>query len=331
MTDTPVSDVEQLESPRRRALSGMGSKLGAAAAMGAAALGGATLLSRSAAAQTAPGLTDVDILNFALNFEYLGSNYYLYGVTGLGLPAPLQSGTGTGINITTPQAVSVSGTTLVSFQNPAIQYYGIHLASDEQAHVTAFKTAIVAAAGELSLPVNIIPQPAINLQSGATDGPWSALAQAAGLVPAGASFNPYESDVTFMLGAYILEDVCVTALAGAAGLLQSVSAIQYAAKAIGSEAMQAGAIRGYLANVGAGVATDAISKLRSTLSNVGDNGTSYDSNPFNIANVNPDALVYMRTPAQVLNIAYGAPGTGVTKGGFFPNGVNHTTNGPFST
>ena len=322
MNDTRVSDVEQLESPERRALSGLGSRFGLAAAAGAAAVGGAALFSRSASAATAPN--DIDILNFALNFEYLGSNYYLYAATGVGLPASLQGGSGA-TNATAPQIVTMDVPTLVPFQNPAIAYYAIHLASDETGHVTAFKTAITGAAATLGLAPAMIPQPAINFNTNSSTGPWSLLAQNAGLVGAGQSFNPFESDVTFMLGAYVLEDVCVTALAGGAGLLTTPTAIAYAAKAIASEAMQAGAIRGYLADIGAGVATDAISNLRSTLSGVvDDNGTNFNSNPFNIANVDTNALVYMRTPAQVLNIAYGKPGTGITKGGFFPNGVNYT-------
>jgi hypothetical protein len=37
----------------------------------------------------------------------------------------------------------------------------------------------------------------------------------------------------------------------------------------------------------------------------------------------PHALAFMRNTSQILQIVYGAPGqTGVSKGGFFPNGLN---------
>ncbi len=303
MSETMVSDSEQLESPGRRALSGLGSKFGMGAAIGAAALGAAGLARKADAATLV--LPDSEVANFALNFEYLGSQYYLHAVVGGSLPSSLLPAGSA--------AVTVPSTTTVPFVDPAIAYYGIRFASDEQAHVFAFQSLVTMLGG------TPIPQPAINLDNTAT-GAWSVLAQAAGLVGPGQTFNPYESDVNFMLGAYVLEDVCITALVGAASLLTNPTAVTYAAKAIGVEAMQAGAIRGFLSRIGAGVATDAISALRAKLSGVGDNGTSTTGNPYRFANLNTDSIAFGRTPGEVLAIAYG--GNGLSGGGFFPNGVN---------
>ncbi len=267
---------------------------GAGAAGAAVLAGGLTVGSTPSKAQ---GLTDADIFNFALNFEYVGAEYYLHGLTGTGLPSSLTTGAGT------KGTVTVGG--MVPFQNPAIRQYVQRLAVDEQAHVTFIRAVLGSAA---------IAEPAIDLVN-----PWTTFAVAAGLIQPGQTFNPYASDIGFLIGAYVIEDVCVTALAGAARLVASKDNLEAAAGLLGVEGYQAGAIRALLANVGAGQATDAISALRAKLSGVGDNGTSVPGNAFNFANTDFNGLVYRRTPGQVLAIAYGG---GTTSGGLFPNGVN---------
>jgi len=268
------------------------------AGFGLASLAAASLLtSRPAAAAT----TDADVFNFALNFEYLGAEYYLRAVTGQGLSA-FSSVTGVGTQGT------VVGGSPVPFQSPSVAYYAQQLANDELAHVRFIREALGTAA---------IAEPTIDLADS-----WSLLAEAAGLAPAGGSFNPYANEVNFLLGAYVLEDVCVSALAGAAMLLTNPNNVSYAASMLAAEGYQAGAIRGYLSDIGGGAATNAISALRATLSGTFDNGTDADSNPFNITNVDYNGQVARRSTSQILSIAYGTSVSGTSKGLFFPNGVN---------
>ena len=271
---------------------------GAGTAGAAVLAGGLTVGSTPSKAQ---GVTDADLFNFALNFEYVGAEYYLHGLTGQGLPASLLTGTGTQGTLT------VGGP--VAFQSAAIQQYVQRLAVDELGHVQFIRAVLGAAA---------IAEPTIDLVN-----PWTTFAVAAKLIQPGQTFNPYASDVGFLIGAYVIEDVCVTALAGAARYVSNKNNLEAAAGLLGVEGYQAGAIRSLLANVGAGAATDAISAVRAALSGVGDQGTSVPGNAFNFTNVDSNALVYRRTPAQVLAIAYGG---GTTGGGLFPNGVNGAIN-----
>jgi len=265
-----------------------------AAAIGAIAASGLSLSGRPARAQA---ITDADIFNFALNLEYLEAEYYLRAVTGSGLAATLTTGTGT--------QGTVSGGALVPFKTPAVAYYAQRIANDELAHVTFIRDVLGAAS---------VAEPMIDLADS-----FTTLAIAAGLIVSGQTFNPFASELDFLLGAYIFEDVGVTAYAGAASSLTVPANIDYAASVLATEAYHAGAIRGYLSDIGAGVATDAISALRQSLGTVQDNGTNADGNPFNISNVDVNGQAFRRTPQQVLSIVYG----GGTSGGlFFPAGMN---------
>ena len=262
---------------------------------------------RPARAATPTGsVGDVAILNFALNLEYLEAEYYLRAVTGSGLPASLTG--------SQPGTVTAPATTLVPFQIPALAYWAQRIAADEAAHVNFLRAAITAEGG------TPISEPNIDLVNS-----FNALAVQAGLVPAGQTFNPFASEIGFLLGAYIFEDVGVTAYAGSANALTNPANISYAASVLAIEAEHAGAIRGYLAQIGGGAATNAISALRQTLSGVQDNGTDLSAsggNPFTFANDDYNGQVFRRTPAEVLNIVYGNTSGGATPGLFFPSGVN---------
>jgi hypothetical protein len=278
---------------RRRLLRRFGAGMASAAAVSALSAGGIVAGSRPARA----AISDADVFNFALNLEYLEAEFYLRAVTGSGLSSSLTSGTGT--------QGSVTGGTLVPFQTAAVAYYAQRIANDELAHVRFIRDVL----GSSS-----VAEPTIDLETS-----FTTLAVAAGLISSGQTFNPFASEIDFLVGAYIFEDVGVTAYAGAANVLTNADNIAYAASILGTEAYHAGAIRARLSEIGGGTATDAISTLRQKLGTVGDLGTNADGNPYNITNVDINGLVQRRSPQEVLSIVYGG---GTNSGLFFPNGMN---------
>ena len=278
------------------------------AALGGAAMAGGVGLSRPSLAQTATLTPDIEVFQFALNLEYLEAEYYLRGVTGNGLTAAQTVGhVGT--------AGATTGGSVVPFQTTALADYFIGIAADEQAHVEFLRQAL----GGTSYR---IAKPAIDLVNS-----FNTLAVAAGIGP---SFNPFESEIGFLIGSYIFEDVGVTAYAGAASLLTVPANLTYAANILAVEAYHSGAVRGFLSEIGGGNVTDKISALRNALSLAAnpnqpgqdDFGTDAQGNAFNFVSSDSNGLCFRRTPQQVLNIVYG--GASPTGGLFFPNGVNGT-------
>lgn len=277
---------------------------GAAVAMG----GGITALQ----AQTAP--TDNDVLNFALNLEYLEAQFYYYASYGTGLPANILTGTGT------QGAVVATGAGAVPFTDPAVRAYAREIANDERAHVEFLRTALATAA---------VAQPAIDISATPTSA-FSAAARAAGLIGAGATFNPYSNDENFLLGAFIFEDVGVTAYKGASPLITNKDFLEAAAGILAVEAYHAAIVRTTLYQKGIATpslidATEAISNARDSLDGTSDldQGVRPIGNVANIAPLNPNAIAFSRTTGQVLNIVY-LNRAQMTMGGFFPAGVNGT-------
>ncbi|MBC8064297.1 MAG: ferritin-like domain-containing protein [Chlorobia bacterium] len=267
--------------------------LGGAVAMGAGGLlagcGG------SGGSSNSGGVSDADILNFALNLEYLEAEYYLRATTGLGLQAA-----DVGAN---PGAVT--GGSAVPFATTAFQEYANEIAADELAHVRFLRSALGGAA---------VSRPVINL-----DTSFDAAASAAGLGP---SFDPYANEVNFLIGAFVFEDVGVTAYKGAAALIDSSATLEAAAGILAVEAYHAGVIRTVIYNIGgsAVTTTQALSDLRDSVDGASDLDQGVTAG--GVANIVPtdaNGLAYSRTTAQVLSIVYlGGSGSG----GFFPNGLN---------
>ena len=257
-------------------------------------------------------LGDPDVLNFALNLEYLEAQFYSYAVTGDGLPGNLLDGTGT--------RGAVMGGRKVTFTDPIVQQYANEIQQDEVNHVAFLRTALGTAA---------VAQPAIDVSVSATSA-FSMAAQAAGLVPAGQAFDPYANDENFLLGAFIFEDVGVTAYKGAAPLITNKTYLEAAAGILAAEAYHAGLIRTILYRKGLDTpslrtSTEAISTARDSLDggNDLDQGIAMIGDQSNIVPTDADGIAFSRSTGQVLNIVY-LTHLAASSGGFFPSGVNGT-------
>ncbi len=282
--------------------------LGRLGALGA----GATLAQfGSAYAQDLGPDLDAKILNFALNLEYLEAEYYLRAVYGRGL-ADEDIGQNPG---------KVIGGGMVEFKSENIRAHAEEIAKDEEAHVKFLR---------LALGDGAVSRPKINF----TDA-FTTAARAAGVVGPEDSFDPFSSELAFLFGAFVFEDVGVSAYNGAAPFISSGDYLEAAAGILAVEAYHAGEIRTQLylkedKTFGGQTVVEIAQKLsdaRDLLDGNGDmdQGIKFD-NPFNTeANIvlaDENAVAYARTPFQVLNIVYLDLTGQATPGGFFPKGLN---------
>ena len=301
---------------RRRFLAYAGGATAGTAALSLlAACGQDGTSSTSTGTGTSTGTTttttaELDVLNFALNLEYLEAQFYAYAAFGTATSAAT-SGVGT--------AGTVTGGAQVSFTDPLVAQYAREIAIDEANHVTFLRSLLGTAA---------VAMPAIDIDGTTATSAFSVAAQAAGLVPAGGIFNPYASDENFLLGAFLFEDVGVTAYKGATPLLTNKTYIENLAGILAVEAYHAGLIRSVLYRKGI-EATPSLLTSAQAISDARDglDGTSDDDQGIGtatVANITPadaNAIAYSRSTAQVLNIAY-LSRSAVKGGGFFPAGVN---------
>jgi hypothetical protein len=262
----------------------------------------------------AQAIGDGDILNFALNLEYLEAQFYSYAVFGTGLPDDMMTGTGT--------QGTVTGGRRVNFTDPVVAAYAREIAQDEITHVGFLRAAL----GE-----SRVAMPDIDVGTAPT-GAFSSAARAAGLVGEGESFDPYASDEAFLLGAFIFEDVGVSAYKGAAPLLQDKTFLTQAAGIHNAEAYHAGIVRSVLYRKGIEAPTliaaaNAISDARDSLDGSGDidQGLQRRGDPANLVPTDRNGITFSRSTGQVLNIVY-LNNTSVMAGGFYPSGVNGLIN-----
>lgn len=154
----------------------------------------------------APTPSVVDVLNFALNLEYLEASFYSYIATGNGL-----SSADLGAN-----AGNTAGIAKVNFANATVSVVAQALAAEELEHVRFLRATISKIGGA---PVSA---PALNL----------------------AAMGAVTSDASFLMQARQLETVGVSAYAGGAQYLTTnATALTYAAQILDTESQHEGNLR----------------------------------------------------------------------------------------
>lgn len=267
-------------------------------------MGGAVLAGMAFSSRAQAQVTDTDILNFALNLEYLEAQFYTLAATGKTID---QAGVGiTSGGGAAGGTVTVKANAMVPFSTPLLQQFAAELALEEQNHVTFLRSA---------LGTSAVAMPNLDLQNS-----FNALAGAAGL---GSTFDPFASEANFLLGAFIFEDVGVTAYLGAAGLLSNKTYLDKAAGILAVEAYHAGSIRlrVFQAGAAAQAAASKIAAARAMLDGTGndDVGVGVSAGAATIVDADANAMAFARSASQVLKIVYGG---GSTSGAFYPNGLN---------
>jgi hypothetical protein len=292
--------------------------------------GGAAIASLAFApkAEAQATVTDTDILNFALNLEYLEAQFYTLPTAGvtidkLATAIPVAVNGGTAGTVTLKPSFAK-----VPFTNSGVSAYAASTALEEQKHVKFLQGA---------LGTSAVSMPNIDLYNS-----FNSLASGAGIGP---SFDPFASDANFLIGAYVFEDVGVSAYHGAAGLISDKTKILPAAVGVHAvEAYHAGLIRTTIAGLDAQAGNTALSSLtqkvsafRAKLANpsgtpvddvgvttvsVALNGSSNNYMAATIVNADTNTIGWSRTTTQILAIVTG--GSSTNKGVFFPAGLNGT-------
>ena len=170
------------------------------------AAAGASVIGHGVPALAQSGPTDIDILNFALNLEYLEAEFYTVATTGRRI-----EDAGIGVSGVGTQGATVGGS-VVAMDNRVAQL-ARDVTNDEQMHVRLLRGALGSAA---------IAKPAINL---------------AALGIGFANVNE------FLILSRAFEDVGVTAYAGAAPLISSRAILATAAGIALTEGQHAGVFR----------------------------------------------------------------------------------------
>jgi hypothetical protein len=228
-------------------------------------------------------ITDADILNFALNLEYLEAEFYTVAVTGKYIEdsgIPVKGGT----NLYGPTTGGAKVNFNVANNQTAtafLQAVAEELMYDEQTHVKLIQGALGGG--------KYVNKPKINLDA------------------LGIGFANFQQ---FLALGRAFEDTGVSAYGGAAPLITSKEYLATAVQIGLVEALHAGNLRLLIAATD--TPTSALDSMDVLPPPSGKQFFTADSN----------ALAIVRTTSEVLSIVYAKSTSGTNRGGFFPDGVN---------
>ncbi|XP_057755513.1 ferritin-like catalase Nec2 [Arachis stenosperma] len=262
--------------------------------------------------------SDADLIEFALNLEYLEAEFFLYGALGYGLdkfaPKLTQGG---------PSPFGGK----IAYLSPLIKDVTLQFALQEVGHLRAIKNTVKG-----------FPRPLLNLSS-ETFGQIIDSAFGKKLYP---SFDPYANDINYLIASYAIPYVGLNGYVGANPLLKSPLAKGLIAGLLGVESGQDAVIRALLYERKDEIVkpykwnvaefTNHISQLRNTLGKGGikDEGLVVPKELGAEGNVTGNILAgnifsysYARSPQEILRIVYGTSNER-TPGGFYPQGGRGT-------
>lgn len=282
-----VEKVEKIASDRTLNRRNFMAALGMTGAAAGAAL--VTGCSSDTSAVAPAGIGATDILNFALNLEYLEATFYSYIVKGTDLPSTLTNSSGT---VTGAPAQLTFSSQITDLLNEI--YY------DELSHVRDLLTLVGSSA---------IARPAINLGALGTITASNALSIARLFEDVGAT--AYAGAAASLSGTTLGIAAQILAVEGFhAGALRLVS-------------IQNPSLSAYIAADSSDVQPADPGTAALAAAGPKTNGAFFaTAGTANATTATPAGFAFTRTTSQVLAIVYGSSAAGTSAGGFFPNGVN---------
>ncbi|KAL0043491.1 hypothetical protein WJX79_006217 [Trebouxia sp. C0005] len=285
--------------------------------------------------QAATNYTDVDILSFALNLECLEAEYYSWAAYGESIysvdPAlvvtfplrRLQQCTDRDSS-RTPSGGTDEGGPSTPFAGSVIDIIS-EIAENEIAHVRLLRAV---------LGTRAVTCPALSLTTETFTIAVTAAVDALGgtVSPSTQTFNPYSSVQDFAVGAFIFEDVGVTAYKGAVQNLQATGTdantdLTYVTP--GSATVDpltfTSAVTGINVLRDSLGGTSGASVEQPLFRSVTDVGTYSATTGLELFVADSTGDAYGRTPTQVLNILYFDTTMKLVPGGFLPSGVSGNT------
>ncbi|KAF3973603.1 hypothetical protein CMV_002974 [Castanea mollissima] len=260
--------------------------------------------------------SDVDLLEFPLNLEFLEAEFFLHGSLGYGLDKFAPNLTKGG-----PSPIGAKRAKLDPFTQDIIKQF----AFQEVGHLRAIQKTVKG-----------FPRPLLDLSAAA----FAKVVDRAFGRPLAPPFDPYASGLNFLLASYLIPYVGLTGYVGANSKLQAPTSKRLVAGLLAVESGQDAIIRASLyerATVkvppyGITVAefTDRFSELRNKLGHAGFKDEGLVVPPVEgaegkiIGNVlagNRNSIAFERSPEEVLRIVYGG-GNEHKPGGFYPKGAN---------
>ncbi|KAJ4793102.1 Desiccation-related protein PCC13-62 [Rhynchospora pubera] len=260
--------------------------------------------------------SDVDLLEFPLNLEYLEAEFFLWGSLGHGLDKEVPQLAEGG-----PAPIGGRKANL----DPLINDVVLQFAYQEVGHLRAIKKTVKG-----------FPRPQLDISA----AHFAKIVDEAFEFKLNPPFDPYANGVNYLIASYIIPYVGLTGYVGASPKLQSAKAKRLVAGLLGVESAQDAVIRGLLYeragqkvlpyNITVAEFTSRISNLRNKLGKRGvkDEGLVVPlaegpecKTHGNIIAGDVNSVAYDRTPAQILRIVYGT-GNESIPGGFYPKGAD---------